>query len=269
MFLLCNILHLRNDKLPSRLPAEALYKLAALAEKYKCAVAVGRATIGWFDRLYHASSQVYVDPCRIIEAAILLDEPTFFARFTERWMLSEPFGNNSLVPAAADARMKRLSTELCNRRTTLLATIRADIDLLIDPCSIAFSKTTEHYIDYAPGMTPDPDDQGRIGSLCRVDEGAATLYLGALRDEKIWPAMVWPASLGGIIETIRLFRVPEYDDCDKCDFCEGVKGKFGLLVTLVKKMHAERVWGLCLDCFKAGGVNAGECRYEHAKVKAA
>jgi hypothetical protein len=32
-------------------------------------------------------------------------------------------------------------------------------------------------------------------------------------------------------------------------------------------MHMDRLWGLCLDCFKAGGVNPAECRYEHQKAK--
>lgn len=267
MLLLCNILHLRNDKLPSRLPAEALYKLAALAGRYACVVAVGRATSGWFDRLYNASN-VYVDTFKIIEAALLLDEATFFVRFTERWITMEPLDTKFTVPVGADDIMRRLSGELFNRRQWLLSTIRADLDLLVDPCSVGFSKTTEHYVDYAPGMSPDPDDQGRLGSICHVDEGAGTIYLGALRDDKIWPATVWPPQIGLIIERVKSFRVPEYDDCDKCDFCEDVKGRFGPAVAMVKKMYAERLWGLCLDCFKAGGFNAGECRYEHSKLRA-
>ncbi|KAK5128362.1 hypothetical protein LTR85_003030 [Meristemomyces frigidus] len=267
MLLMCNILHLRNDKLPSRLPAEALYKLAATAEKYKCAVAVSRATAGWFDRLFNGPSQIYVDMFKITEASLLLDEPTYFARFTERWVKAEPFGSNFEVPPSADARMQRLSVELRKRRESLLSGVRVDIDLLVDSCSLGFSKTAEHYIDYAPGMTPDADDEGRIGSICHVDSGAGTLYLGALRDAHIWPSTVWPASLGAIIEAIRDFRVPDYDDCDKCDFCEDVKARFGQMFAVVKQMQAERLWGLCVDCFKAGRVNAGECRYEHSKPK--
>ncbi|KAK4541188.1 hypothetical protein LTR36_008262 [Oleoguttula mirabilis] len=269
MLLLCNILHLRNDKLPSRLPTESLYKLAVLAEKYKCAVAVSRAAAGWFDRLFSGSTtQVYIDMCMITEAALLLDEPTYFARFTERWIKAEPFGNDFAVPPSADTRMKSLSVELRKRRASALSDLRDDIDLLADPCSLAFSKTTEHYIDYAPGIVPDADDDGRIGSICHVGSGAGTTYLGALRDEHIWPALVWPATLGAIIEAIKDFRLPEYDDCDRCDSCEDVKMDFERAVLVVKMMQAVRLWGLCLDCFKAGGLNAGECRYEHSKLEA-
>lgn len=269
MLLLCNILHLRNDKLPSRLPAEGLHRLAALAEKYKCIVAVSRATAGWFDRIYNAPSHIYVDTFRITEATLLLDEPTYFARFTERWIKAEPSGSNFAVPLNADARMKNLATELRKHRDNLCLTTYVEIDLLVEPCSLGFLKANEHYIDYAPGMTPDPDDNGRIGgSICHVDEQAGTLYLGSLREAHIWPASVRPATLGAIIEAIKEFRVPEYDDCDKCDFCEDVKGRFNRILAVLKLMHADRLWGLCLDCFQAGGFNAGECRYEHMKPKA-
>lgn len=152
--------------------------------------------------------------------------------------------------------------ELHNRRHALLSGLRSDIDILIDPCSITFSKTARHYMDYAPGMAPDPPCP-----MCRVDEQAGTEYLGALRDAHIWPATVWLPTLGEILDAIKEFRVPEYDDCDKCDFCEDTKPKFSLAVLMVKQMHEERLWGLCIDCFKAGGLNAGECRIEHSKPK--
>ncbi|RMY15784.1 hypothetical protein D0867_06717 [Hortaea werneckii] len=268
MLLICNIIHLRNDKLPPRLPAEMLYNLAILSEKLQCGIAVSRATSPWFDRLFNAPAQVYVDMCRLIEATILLDEPIFFARFTARWIMNEPLDGKFAVAPTTHVRMKTLSLQLQQRRQSHIQALRADLDLLVDCCSLAFAKPAEHYIDYAPGMLPDPDDQGRTGSICRVDEGAATLYLGGLRDEKIWPATVWPPTLGEIVEAIKTFNIPEYDDCDKCEFCEGVKAKFSLAVTMLKSMHASRMWGLCLDCFRAEtGTNKGECRYEHAKAR--
>lgn len=48
MILLCNILHLQNNKLPARISSELLYKLAVLAEKYHCTVAIGRTTVMQF-----------------------------------------------------------------------------------------------------------------------------------------------------------------------------------------------------------------------------
>ena len=89
MFYLLHILHLRNQALPPRVPPETLHKLAGLAAKYQCAVAVGRATLQWFDILYHnPREQSGFDIFKVIEAAQLLDEPTYFARFTERCVLS-------------------------------------------------------------------------------------------------------------------------------------------------------------------------------------
>ncbi|TKA61291.1 hypothetical protein B0A55_10400 [Friedmanniomyces simplex] len=258
LYLLFNILHNRNEKLPSRLTVEALCKLAKTVEKYRCATSIGRGTAMWFDRLYNAAKAgtVAVDTWKMVEATYLLDESVFFARFTEMWVLAE------------DVSMKRLAVELYNRRHAQSGALKGDIDLLVNPCSVAFSKSARHYIDYAPGMMPDPDDDGKtVGSICHVDEGAATTYLGALRDELIWPPLAWPTTLGALVSQLQAFRTPDYDDCDKCDFCEDVKSRFGLAVDIVKKMHKDRLWGLCLDCFKAGGVKDGECRYEHSKLK--
>lgn len=270
LLLLCNILHLRNNALPSRLPADLLYKVAMLADKYQCATAAGRATMGWFDHLLHIpTGTAHHDTLWMVQAAYALDEPVAFARFTERWVLSEGMGSTisfATVPEI-DKTGRKLAVELHNRRQALISTVRTDVDLMVNPCSVAYSKSSEHYIDYMPEMTPDPDEEtGRIvGSLCYVDSQASNTFLGALRDNGIWPSTVWPDTLGQVIDKVKGFGVPRYDDCDKCEFCDDVKAKFGMAINLVKGLHRERLWGLCLDCFKAGGVLVGECRYEHSK----
>lgn len=100
------------------------------------------------------------------------------------------------------------------------------------------------------------------------------LYLGALRDAQIWPSTTWArpkapngtgATIGDIVEKLNHFREPEYNDADKCEFCEGIKIKFTEQLDTMKDMQKDRLWGLCLDCYNAGGFNAGECRFEHTK----
>jgi hypothetical protein len=103
---------------------------------------------------------------------------------------------------------------------------------LVDPCSLAFAKANEHHIDYAAGMSPDPEHANV--SICHVDEQAATTYLGSLRDELIWPATVWGPTLGSILDSMKGYQAPGYDDCDKCEFCEDVKGKFLRGVSFLK-----------------------------------
>ena len=291
MFILLNILHLKNDKLPARMIPDLLCKVATLAVKYQCDVAAGRATLQWFDRLY--ASKESCDVWKIIEAAYLLDEPMFFARFTSRWVLEQSISTRS-IPRATDSDTANLAGEshhlhqhdplltwfivmLSDRHTQASTLLRTDLDALADQCIYSFSKQGKHYIDYASGLNPDPEEHdGKMPPECRVDGDCAIECLGALRDAEIWPSTVWDAtnrksgivtSIGGIVEKLYLFREPEYDDVDKCEFCENVKIKFTEALDQLKDSQKDRLWGLCLDCYKTGGHNSGECRYEHAKSR--
>lgn len=112
MVLLCNILHLRNDKLPTRLLPNLLRRLGTLACKYECIVAAGRATVQWFDTLYFAT-----DPgnlWEIIEAAHIWDEATFFARFTSMWMLKQSMFTKT-IQTATTPETQRLAIILAER----------------------------------------------------------------------------------------------------------------------------------------------------------
>ena len=106
MFILANLLHLRNDKLPARLQPSLLRKVASLAHKYQCVVAAGRATLQWFDRLY--TSTLSCDTWEVIEAAYLLDEAMYFARFTSRWFLSASLYTRQ-IPAAKESETQKLA----------------------------------------------------------------------------------------------------------------------------------------------------------------
>ena len=118
-------------------------------------------------------------------------------------------------------------------------------------------------------------ETGHKPGWCRVDPDAAWEYLGALRDAEIFPSTTWArpsaenatgVTIGQVVEKVRAFRKPEYDDVDACEFCEGVKALFTKQLKALKREHEKRLWGMCLDCYKAGGINPGECRFEHAKV---
>jgi hypothetical protein len=117
VYVLVNILHLRNDKLPARLTPAALSKLASLAHKYQCVIAAGRATVQWFDRLY--ASNTPLNTWEIVEAAYLLDEPLFFARFSSLWVLQQSlFGRT--VPGASSAETQKLG---CKSSSSLHITL--------------------------------------------------------------------------------------------------------------------------------------------------
>ena len=104
-----------------------------------------------------------------------------------------------------------------------------------------------------------------------VDSQAAPLYLGALRDAGLWPPSAWGArTLERLIAAVERFREPEYDDCDKCEFCLPLVESFEGKLALVRKLHRERLWGICLDCFSAAaGADKNECRFAHVKASVA
>ena len=154
--------------------------------------------------------------------------------------------------------------------------LRTDIDTLVDHCAISFSEEALHYIDYPPGLSPSASEtpSGKSPSRCVVDREGAREYLGALRDDQIWPSTCWGKStdgnggddtVGNLVDKIKAFRVPVYDDADRCTGCVYVKERFTEELERIKESHAKRLWGLCLDCYKTGGVDPASCRYEHLK----
>ena len=122
----------------------------------------------------------------------------------------------------------------------------------------------------SPDTTETPNGQAPVD--CQVDSEGAAVYLGALRDARIWPYTTWEkpnGTIGDVVEKLKYFREPGYNDADKCECCEDIKIKFTEHLDTVKDAQKVRLWGLCLDCYKAGGVNEGECRYEHPKTQQA
>ncbi|KAK3050839.1 hypothetical protein LTR09_007916 [Extremus antarcticus] len=272
MLLLCHILHLQNDKLPTRIAPSLLLRLGALARKYECVVAAGRATVYWFDNLYFADDPGNI--WEIIEAAYLWDEAIFFARFTSMWVLRQLM-NSKGIAAATTIETQKLAWVLSERLGTVQSDVRNEIDNLIETCAFTFSKGASHYIDYAAGLSPTTSETPSGKSThCVVDAEGAKDYLGAIRDAGIWPSTCWSwfdegadkhITVGELVEKIKVFREPPYDDCDRCAGCFYVKENFTEELERVQEKHAKRLWGQCLDCYKAGGTEQGECRYQHAK----
>ena len=262
-----------------------MHKIALLAHKYECTIAVGRSTTQWFDHLYHAN-RIIDDLGKLVEAAFLLDESVFFARFSTRFVLT----TSILAPQISlmhTPETQKLALMLLNAHATATTTLRTDLDDLVDRAARCFSREFKHYVDWAPDMSPEASASpaGKPAQYCRVDGDGGQEFLGALRDANIWPSGTWyrqrqgsnnttmaeatmyTVSIGTIVDRLAAFREPDYNDVDQCEFCDQVKVEFVGKLRRTQQAQKERLWGLCLDCFKAGGVNDGECRFEHSKRK--
>lgn len=271
--MLCNIIHLQNHKLPGRVSADLLLKIALLAETYACTVAVGRSTTQWFDDLYHRSKSDSADLCKIVEAAFLLDEASWFARFSSEWVLTSSIFKTQ-IPSMSASETQKLALMLLSQQTSSSTRLRMDLDTLVNIAVRCFSHDYKHYIDWAPEMSPDPSEtpSGKPPVRCRVDGDGGQEFLGALREARIWPSDEWHSGVGvmkvsikTIVDRLAEFILPEYDDADRCEFCDGIKNEFADGLKRLKQDQKERLWGLCLDCFKAGGASKSECRFQHPK----
>lgn len=281
LLLILYILHFRNNNLPAYVQPARLIRVGVLATKYRCTSAISRATTQWFDRIYsEVESGKPIKPAELltlIQAAYICEEAMYFARLTGLYVRTLSASDKKSISTTLDSTpegIKQLTALLHQRQAESFATLRLDLDLLVEPCAIALGKESHHYIDCPPDTEPDDADiqlaaDGTPGksTVCAVDSQAAPVYLAALRDAGIWPPTVWGGKTAQqIIDAIAEFRVPEYDDADKCDFCLPLVEEFGRKLMLVRKLHRERLWALCLDCYNAGGVYEGECRFAHVKV---
>ncbi|KAF2208043.1 hypothetical protein CERZMDRAFT_49995 [Cercospora zeae-maydis SCOH1-5] len=326
LFLLLNILHLRNDALPARIQPDLLLRFVATCARYECIVAAGRAASQWLDYIYtkltkgnktsarinnHTSSSIAPTPAsaappatpfsatppptdtqtlfNLVEATLLLNDALFFTRFTNHFILTQPLLTSPTTLPLTSPTQQTLFTALRNRQIQSLHDLRLDFDLLIEPLAECLSEDTKHYIDCPPGEDPDPSTMLQIpGSgtrpytSCTVDVSTSTTLLSSLRDANLWPATRWPLLLnnptdprspqksqtGNLVAALERFRVPDVDASDACFWCTRVEDRFATTLGLLRMMHKDRMWGLCLDCYKTGGaVNAaGECRVEHFKA---
>jgi hypothetical protein len=241
---------------------------------------------------------------QLIETTIIFDDALFFGRFTARWTLTRPVVI-SVNAIPADPPRRALVRILKARQSEIMQMMRIDLDLLVDPLADTISANAVHYTDCAPGAEPQPEDIDDA-EFCRGDKDAAVMLLASLKDAGLWPGMNWscpvphgniyghaapttivptsgPRSVGGSVPPLsrtiqamaKLFaeyQVPESDQSGKCCWCSPVEDRFSRMVHLVKGIQADRMWGLCLDCYRAKTEGEGDaprnlpCRYEHYKA---
>lgn len=268
---LLNVLHLRNDALPTRMSPIELSRFVEMAAKYSCIPAACRATSPWLDYIYtrHDDPPLY----QMVKAAYVLGDATYFARFSSRWVLNEPLSQQNTPTIPMTPPYRNLSRALLQRQKDGLLGLRVDLEDMISPLGDAFAKEYSHFVDSPPGddavpveLGGDPDPE-----RCVVDKEGAALFFGALRDAKIWPANSWPqTNLVAVTEALVKLQIPDHDTSDGCHFCAGVRVEFTDAVNELRQEQKDRLWGLCLDCFKAGRARTEneECAYEHDKPAA-
>ncbi|EGP89751.1 uncharacterized protein MYCGRDRAFT_90453 [Zymoseptoria tritici IPO323] len=263
IFLLMNVLHLRNDSLPARIESNALSHFAAMVTKYDCVNAAGRAASTWFDHIYAKCSNPPL--FQMVEAAYLLNDAVWFARFTSRFVLNERLGQEASKLASHPERYDLANAVLARQRQAK-ADLKCDLDLLVEPCAEALASNTQHLMGCAPDDDKTDFDVEQRPEGCYVDKEGGTECLVNLRDDNLWPSTRWSNILRTTVDAIAVHIPPDLNRIDECYFCIDVEEKFAAALQLVRAMHKDRLWGLCLDCYKHNGLYIGECRYDHFKI---
>jgi hypothetical protein len=263
LFLLMNVLHLRNDSLPMRIEPDALSLFAAMATKYDCVNAAGRTASTWFDHIYakYDTPPIF----QMIEAAFLLNDAVWFARFTTRFVLRERTGQEASSLSNNPDRFE-LAQAVLARQRQVIDHLKSDLELLIEPCAEALASEHQHLMGCSPDEGENEHLTGEPTDACYVDKEGGTEFLVALRDDDIWPSSRWPNILDKTVRAIANHTPPDLNTIDSCYFCIDVHEKYAEALSLVQAMHKERLWGICLDCVKNNGLFIGECRYEHFKL---
>ncbi|EME88863.1 uncharacterized protein MYCFIDRAFT_206147 [Pseudocercospora fijiensis CIRAD86] len=257
IYILCNILHLQNSALPSKISPDLLFRFIATASKFQCIIAISRVCSQWLDHIYHhlphpTSTTLLL---HLIETSMLLNDAIYFARFSSKWILSAPLGKkevSEIVEPSEPVPRQRLARTLLSRQKSVQEDLKRDLDIVLDPLAEALSDDARHYIDCAPGDDPTPPD---TPIPCIVDKDASTLYLSALRDANLWPSSKWSTTTTTLAELVRKFtdfRIPEYDASDACYWCINSGEGFA---------EGEGVG----EGGGGGGVNLGDCRVVHEK----
>lgn len=281
MTLMCNILHLQNASLPAQLSAADLRYFAIMADKYDCATAIKSICYAWFSQLDNFA------PCEsqleVIEAAGLLDEATFFARFTDSlakdnetsrlYCRTDDLNNTMLRVVSKSAKLNstslymlmRSAAELQHSMNHARLIMSFIIERVVQTMSAKLIKYDEHigHHVYINGFT------GLNGhSMCRFASMVSAQYMWALYENGVWPSAE-PASqsLQYRISALMDFRAPKISRTLACSYesCPSIVNDFKDAIENAKVEASELFAGLCLDCFKSGGDYQGQCRFKHEK----
>ncbi|KAF7192577.1 hypothetical protein HII31_06086 [Pseudocercospora fuligena] len=147
IYMLCNILHLQNDKLPTKIAPELLFRFIATSSKYQCLVAISRACGQWLDHIYHHLSNPPNGQLifQLIETSMILNDAVYFARFTSKWVLSTPLGKTAGEVVQEPSR-QRLAGLLLERQKLVQEDLKKDLDIILDPLAEALSEDARHYV---------------------------------------------------------------------------------------------------------------------------
>lgn len=163
-----NIMHLQNDVLPVTLDAQRLSMMACLASRYCFVAAISWWTANWFDHIYFQDREG--DLIDTIEAAMLLDHPIYFARFTARLLLYHRLPYGTQIPPTSTWSITGLTDHLHKRRQTARNIVRKDMEFLLEPVGAALSTTERHFVDSKSDSDDDYGyEQDRAALECTFD----------------------------------------------------------------------------------------------------
>ncbi|KAH9827731.1 btb poz protein [Teratosphaeria destructans] len=275
--LLCLILHYRFTKIErTATTVPDMLKMAITADKYCCVPAVRYFVQVWFSNL--KPEAMLANTSESLALLSFLNDGRNFAEFTK--MLIQDFGTYELPEKDRAPQLEELQSIIDTKRSSLYGALQFEVDRTVKELAMALlrpstsHKVREPYTVHGSPVRHRPSHS--TNNVCAYSRHVWSSYIQMLVDADLWPAVQTEQPLVKAVASIQVLRMPVVSaavpQCGNCplDTASGdltLSEKAVAEAILAMKAWAEKaVEGVCLKCYKEGGMYMPICRFASHKT---
>ncbi|KAK5128283.1 hypothetical protein LTR85_002950 [Meristemomyces frigidus] len=257
MAILCNVLHHRNDRIPTAaaLSAADLLKVAEMSDKYDCAVALQPTARGWL-AVFEKRTKIE-DRQSMISAAYLFNDDRGFKEFA-RCIVLQTAGPIWDPATRDDAGPFRKLFECTNQQRKIVTFIESHVGSL---------------------LTDRDRDRTALRLMCSPTcayvEAYTALFLRELKKRDLWPSkLIYERPVEASLIDMRAVEAPSTLRCTPCagqgnckclyagkSSFEDYIPKFTRQASIIQQQTKQ----LCLKCYRAnGGWKTADCKHQRS-----
>ncbi|KAF2771534.1 hypothetical protein EJ03DRAFT_30862 [Teratosphaeria nubilosa] len=270
--LLCLILHYRFTKIErNATTVPDMLKMAITADKYCCVPAVRYFVQVWFSNL--KPEVTLTNTSESLALLTFLNDGKNFADFTK--MLIKDFETYELPEKDRAPQLEELQSIIDTKRASVYGALQFEIDRTVKELALAIldpstcHKVREPYTVHGSPVLHQPSHS--VNNVCAYSRHVWSSYVQMLVDADLWPVIQTDQALVKAVASIKLLRMPlvsaAVPQCGNCSLDTGsgdltLSEKAGTDAIVSLKAWAEKaVEGVCLKCYKEGGMYMPICRF--------